>query len=1093
MKAGRIYFIAYALLVVSVAFVIFLFRSQSLDIEQQNRRLELLLQLKQAEDNLDLDVLRATSFLLVQYDPFVTTVQKMRRIKAQFESPDLDPPLGREPDLPGGVAPYLAVLEQKFALLEHLKSKAALVRNGLHFLPLAERELTALNHELGDQISRLLNELYSYNLLPSELDAPSIERRIDEIEAFAEVSLPERSVFDDAIFHTRANLKLMSEMAELRERYMSVPSTPRFNEVYKALTDFYARESDRWGRLNLILLAATLLLFVALGLALRDLYATRIRAERAWRQLRDAVESLSEAFALFASDGRLVLHNRKYVEFYPWLAESLHPGVMLEDIRHRNVEAGAFVSPISAGEDGPVCRSDQPNEDGRSHMEQLTDGRWFLASDTFTSAGELVCVRVDVTETKRRELELRKLDRALEQSPSTIIITDTDGNIEYVNPKFEAATGYSAAEVLQRNPRLLKSGDKSPEEYKELWNTILSGEVWRGQFHNRHKDGSIYWEAASISPVRDAAGKITHFIAVKEDITARKRTENQLRMNAIVFDRTIEGIMVTDANNHIKTVNPAFTRITGYEAAEVIGRNPSILSSGRHDQAFYDAMWDSLRSKGYWNGEIWNRRKDGSVYPQWLSLTAISNTAEEVREYVAVFTDITRRKQDEEKILHQANFDPLTGLPNRSLLKDRLHHALASARQEGWSAALLFVDLERFKWVNDTLGHAVGDELLQQVAERLGSCVREVDTLARFGGDEFVVLLEDVRTADDAAEVAKKLIAAIEPPFDLASREIFMGASIGVTLYPEDSTDANTLLRNADMAMYRAKQAGHNNYAFFTREMNEQVHQRMALERDLRQAIEQEQLAVNYQPIVDISTGEIVAVEALLCWRHPKYGLVAPDRFIPLAEETGLISSIGRWVLLTACSQVSAWRTEGLRLGISVNLSSRQLPLGLSTAQVGEVLERTGLPPGALTLEITEGLMLEGSESTHRWMDEIKALGVGLAVDDFGTGYSSLGYLKRFPMDSIKIDRSFMVGVPEDPGDASLVEAIVAMARSLELEVVAEGVERREHLSFLKRLGCSRAQGNLFSQPVDAQSIPRLARRVLLPSAAPAPEDLASA
>jgi diguanylate cyclase (GGDEF)-like protein/PAS domain S-box-containing protein len=638
-------------------------------------------------------------------------------------------------------------------------------------------------------------------------------------------------------------------------------------------------------------------------------------------------------------------------------------------------------------------------------------------------------------------------------------------------------TGYSAAEVLGENPRLLKSGDKDSAEYRELWETILAGQVWRGQFHNRRKDGTIFWESASISPVRDAEGALTHFIAVKEDITVRKRVEDQLRLNATVFDTIGEGILVTDALTRIKTVNPAFTRITGYEPEEVVGRSPSILASGRHDAAFYRELWGALRRTGYWSGEIWNRRKDGRVYPEWLSLAAIRDPQGEIQEYVGVFSDITRRKQDEEQIRRQANYDALTGLPNRTLLVDRLARALAAAHREELKVALLFVDLDRFKGVNDSLGHAVGDELLQQVAGRLRDCLRETDTVARFGGDEFVVMLEGVRHANDAAQVAKKLIADLERPFALVGREVFIGASVGITLYPDDSQDADNMLRNADMAMYRAKDAGRNTYQFFTLTMNEEVQARIELERDLRQALERGQLCLHWQPIVSAVEGRMVAAEALLRWEHPARGQVPPGLFVPLAEDTGLIGPIGRWVMGEAMRQCAQWQREGLRIRANVNLSSRQLALGLEVAELQSLLAESGAEPAWLALEITETLMLDGSLSTLRWLEQVRALGIGLSVDDFGTGYSSLSYLKRYPMDSLKIDRAFVNGLPGDREDASLVQAILALARSLGLKVVAEGVETEAQWHFLRAKGCTLMQGWLFSKAVEPGLIPELARR----------------
>jgi len=621
---------------------------------------------------------------------------------------------------------------------------------------------------------------------------------------------------------------------------------------------------------------------------------------------------------------------------------------------------------------------------------------------------------------------------------------------------------------------MLKSGDKRPEDYRQLWATITGGREWHGVFLNKRKDGVLFWEAASISPLRDDDGRVTHFVAVKEDITQRKRAEDTLRLHATVFATTTEGIIVTDAQNRIKTVNPAFTHITGYSQEEVVGRDPKLLGSGRNTPDFYRTMWQSLHTTGHWSGEIWNRRKDGTIFPEWLSVVAIRDERGNVQEYIGVFSDITQRKHDEEQILRQANYDALTGLPNRALLFDRLSQAIALAHRDETKVALLFIDLDRFKSINDGLGHAVGDDMLRLVAERLRVCVRQSDTVARFGGDEFVIILENVKDVPAVAALAGKVVRVLSEPFHLAGRELFIGASIGVTLYPEDSTDPNTLLRNADMAMYQAKEGGRSQFQFFTQEMNRRTEARIELERGLHRALEREQFTLQYQPIFSLQTGEMASVEVLLRWNHPELGPVRPDRFIPLAEDSGLIAPIGLWVLRTACAQVSQWRKrpEFAALRLAVNLSSRQWQLGLPVSTIRDILSETGLAPEALVLEITEGMVLEGTEEVIAWLYEIRALGVELAVDDFGTGYSSLSYLKRFPVSELKIDYSFIRDLPDDEGSASLVRAILSMARSLGLAVVAEGVETPAQLAFLEQARCDYVQGYLLSPPIPAEQIP---------------------
>ncbi len=590
-----------------------------------------------------------------------------------------------------------------------------------------------------------------------------------------------------------------------------------------------------------------------------------------------------------------------------------------------------------------------------SSMERLDTGKMVSGEQqSHLGGGASLCTAHDITETKRAELELRKLSRALEQSPASVLITDTEGTIEYVNPKFEQISGYSSEEAIGKNPRILKSGDKSREDYKELWETIKAGREWRGAFHNKRKDGTIYWESASISPLRNEGGEITHFIAVKEDITAQKRAEEQLRMNATVFETTTEGIMVTDADNRIKTVNPAFTRITGYQAEEVIGRNPRLLSLRPPRPGVLQGDVGLGQTAGILVGRSLEPAQGWQHLPRSGSRSppSVLNT-ERSRNTSPSSPTSTRRKESEQQIRFQANYDALTGLPNRSLLLDRLTHAINSAEREAWELALLFVDLDQFKIVNDTFGHVMGDELLQHAAERLKSCVRESDTVARFGGDEFIILLQDISGADDAAQIADKVIEKLSRYFLLAGREVIIGASIGITLFPDDASDSDTLLRNADMAMYRAKETSRNRYQFFTTAMQEQVSIRQHLEQDLRGAPERNELELHYQPVVSATDGRLVSMEALLRWHHPDQGLIPPDQFIPLAEETGLIGPIGVWVMSTACRQAALWQAQQPGLKIAVNISSRQRELGLSAKLLELILQETGLDSSLLTLEMT--------------------------------------------------------------------------------------------------------------------------------------------
>jgi diguanylate cyclase (GGDEF)-like protein/PAS domain S-box-containing protein len=1059
------------LLIPAIVVVVWLFLvTRSGDIELHSQRTHVLLELKGLDARLDRDVMQVTSFLLVQYDPFVQTATEIRKLSKTLRDPAQGFYTHTEPGVDQAIDTYLDTLEQKLAILERIKYQAAVVRNGLHYLPGVVTKLHAIDNATSDGLIEVLNHLFLYNLFPNEFDRQEILQQIRDLEARGkEQSGLDLTLLDNAVFHMRANLKGLTTLANLRAHYIAIPSTGRFQNLTNAYAAYHGASMQRSEWFNLGLLITTVLLLTLLGWLLRRLDFARNAAESAWGRLRDAVESISEAFALFDADGKLVLHNRNWLEFYPWLKGELRSDATMLEIR----EAGAdHIIYEAVSENKALDISEFGDHDGK-YLERLDGGRWLLASDDPTVDDGWACVRVDITESKQAEQELRKLERAMEQSPASVMITDTKGTIEYVNPRFEQISGYSAEEIIGQNPRILKSGDKTREEYMGLWETLTSGKEWKGYFHNRRKDGTIYWEAASISPLRGDDGIITHYIAVKEDITARKRAEDQLRMNATVFDTATEGILVTDANNTIKTINPAFTRITGYEPEDVIGLNPKVLASGRHDEAFYRQMWNQVETRGFWSGEIWNRRKDGSVYPEWLSIVVIPDEEKEgVNEYVAVFSDISQRKQDEEEIRRQANYDALTGLPNRSLFFDRLSQATQSSRRESSMLAILFVDLDRFKSVNDTFGHVMGDEILQEVGERLCTCVRGSDTVARLGGDEFVLLLHDLAEVNDAALVAEKIVEQMSLPFCIENaREVFLGASVGITVCPVDTDDPEIMMRNADMAMYRAKDAGRNRYQFFTVGMQEQVQERVELEQDLRLAVERNELQLYYQPIIASKTGQMSSVEALLRWIHPRIGIVSPETFIPLAEESGLIISIGDWVLREACRQLRVWRDSGINIGMSINVSSRQRSKELNPWVLSSILKEYDIRSEWLTLEITEGLLMDDSKEVIGWLNGFKELGVSLSIDDFGTGYSSLSYLKRFPVDVLKIDRSFVHDLPDNQEDASLVDAILAMGHSLGLKVVAEGVETQEQHHFLRERGCGYLQGYYFGRPMPAQQL----------------------
>ena len=568
--------------------------------------------------------------------------------------------------------------------------------------------------------------------------------------------------------------------------------------------------------------------------------------------------------------------------------------------------------------------------------------------------------------------------------------------------------------------------------------------------------------------------KTVHSVSGQESNGVREK-ERQLRLFAHIFDSVNEGIIVTDADKNMLFINPAFSTITGYSTNDLIGQNLNLLELGLMDDAFNHDTWRSINEIGHWQGEVVGRRKNNENYAECLSISTMKNELSEVSYYIGVFSDISERKAAEERVAYVVLHDFLTNLPNGLLLQDRLVQAICHASRENHKVAVMCLDLDHFKAINDMLGHLVGDKLLQEVARRISSVSRVSDTVSRRGGDEFVILLSDLEAVDDAAVIATKLINAISDLYVIDGNEIKITTSIGISIFPEDGCDGNCLIKYADAAMYHAKKSGRNNYQFFTHEMNQLALERMSIERKLRHALERQEFCLHYQPQVDLRSGRIIGVEALLRWNNPETGMIPPGHFIPIAEENGLIISIGEWVLREACRQNSEWRMLGLpEITMAVNLSAVQFRQNNFGEMIKAILCEYGLDPSALELEITEGAVMHNAEVSIALLVELKAMGLKLSVDDFGTGYSSLSYLKRFPIDKLKIDQSFVRDIAVDSDDAVIVSTIINMARTLKLKVMAEGVETAEQLSFLKHQECDEIQGYYFSKPMPSEKISNL-------------------
>jgi diguanylate cyclase (GGDEF)-like protein/PAS domain S-box-containing protein len=649
-----------------------------------------------------------------------------------------------------------------------------------------------------------------------------------------------------------------------------------------------------------------------------------------------------------------------------------------------------------------------------------------------------------------------------------------DGTIEFVNEAYCRYFGKSAAELTGHSfMPLIPQGDR--EKIREHI-AAISQERPLVTFENRaiRGDGEIRWQRWTNRALFDENGNLSGIQSIGEDITEQKQAEKNLLLAREVFENSDELIAVTDLNADIIDVNPAFLRLTGYGRDEIIGQNMVLLKLECHDHQFYEHHADSLRQEGRWQGEMRGRCKNGKKFTCLMTINAVNGDQGEPTHYVSLATDITRLKKVEEKLQNLAFFDPLTALPNRDLLHDRLQQAIYEARRDQSILALLFLDLDNFRDINDTLGHPIGDLVLAQAAYRFKEHTRHSDTVARMGGDEFVIVVRNIAGAESACRIAQGMLKDLSAPFAVNGRKIYLTLSIGIALYPPNGGSADELIKKAETAMYHAKSQGKNRYLFFSEEMNIHAQERLSLLTNLRRALERDEFVLHYQPKIDLATGEVTGVEALIRWQQPEAGLIPPASFIPLAEETGLILPIGSKVLQMACAQVKSWQSQGLpALPVAVNLSAVQLREDNLALIVGSILREMGLAPRWLELEITESAIMQNTERAVSILAAMKEMGIRLTMDDFGTGYSSLSYLKRFPISTIKIDRSFIGELLTDGGDAVIIRAIIAMAHHLQMKVVAEGVENADQLEFLRREGCDEVQGYHIARPMPAAEFGR--------------------
>lgn len=818
------------------------------------------------------------------------------------------------------------------------------------------------------------------------------------------------------------------------------------------------------------LVALTLVLIFLM----RRLESTRLAGATDERRLRDILESTNVVtWELDLASWRFTYVSPQAVAMfgYPaedWLGENFWP-------THLHPQDRAQATSYCVTQTG--LKQDHAFE--YRFMKQDGSVVWVrdivkVLSGTSDKPERLSGVMIDITEEKKVATELTKqhvLVRALIDSvPDLIFFKDVDSVYLGCNPAFEAFAGRSEREQVGKTDFAFFDHDTAQAFRAKDKEMLLAGQALSCEEWVTYPDGRKVLFDTLKTPLTDADGQVHGIVGISRDITERKRAEEGLRVAQAFIDATREGIMVTDAQAHILSVNPAFTAITGWQADEVLGKKPAVLKSGRHPPDFYVEMWRILRDDGYWEGEIWNRRKCGEPYVQWISINAIVDANYAVTRYVGVLSDITQRKNHEEKIAQQANFDALTGLANRNLFADRLERALTWARRKQQQVGLMFIDLDRFKWINDTLGHDAGDTLLVEAALRLKACVREEDTVARLGGDEFAIVMEGLTGQEPLQNAAEKILTALADVFVLDGAPRYISCSVGVTIFPADADNASDLLRHADIAMYQAKAAGRNCSRFYSADMQADAVRRVQVEQELRQALETGGFVLHYQPMVDTHTRQLMGVEALLRWAHPSRGLLLPADFLAVAEDCGLSPVLGDWVIDEACRHWRARVDAGLApQRTSINVSAMHARhASLRDAIVG-ALTRHGVPASMLALELTEMAVFGHATAPFNSLTDLNDMGLHFLLDDFGTGYSSLTVLRCFPFDAVKIDSRIIAPLPDGLAEQQMVRAIVSMAHGLGLKVVAEGVENPRQLEFLEALGCDFVQGHLIGVPMPAQ------------------------
>lgn len=723
---------------------------------------------------------------------------------------------------------------------------------------------------------------------------------------------------------------------------------------------------------------------------------------------------------------------------------------------------------------------------------QHQNGNWIWMRDELYTVTcpdgnnvELIGYFIEITDCKEKELALIEshhlLKTVIDTAPVRIFWKDRESRFLGCNRAFAHDAGETDPEnIIGKNDYQL-NWKAQAERYCDDDQNVINTGISKLDYEEPQTtpDGKTVWLRTSKVPLRNVNNETIGVLGIYQDITKQKENDDYMMLAATIYGLSSEAIMVTDQNNQIMAINPAFTRITGYELTDVLGKDPNMFQSGQHNKSFYKKMWQKLLKEDHWQGEIWDRHKNGKIHAKWLNISVIRNADKSIYCYVAQFSDITEKKRQDEQLYKQANYDQLTGLPNRNLFKDQLCREIKKSHRSGRALSLLFLDLDRFKDINDTLGHDKGDKLLKEVALRLLSCVRKTDTIARLGGDEFAIILPEVDNKTRIETIAKNIIHKLSTPFKLDKKHVghYISTSIGIVVFPDDGTDMKSLMKHADQAMYAAKLAGRNRFNYFTRSMQQAAYEKMVLTQDLRQALSRNELHVYYQPILDLKHGLICKAEALLRWIHPERGMISPQTFIPLAEESGLIKPIGEMVFNKTIANIKQWQSQfGYLLQVSINMSSTQLSF-LKKNQWSDYLTQQGLPGNCINVEITEGLLLKDTPVVKKRLLEFLSNGIEVSIDDFGTGFSSLSYIKKFDIDYLKIDKSFTKHLTDNGTDRALVDAIVVMAHKLDIKTIAEGVETETQRDLLIEMGCDYEQGFRSSPAVTAKELAQLLQK----------------